>query len=72
MSFRPLNDGSRELFLQSVERVVGDQREPLGPKEAFSGLVLNTRDLVAIELAYADTPNEHDPAKPTAATTEVP
>lgn len=61
VSFRPLNDGSRELFLQSVERVVGGQRDALGPEGALSGLVLNTRDVVAIELAYADAPHEGEP-----------
>ena len=53
LSFRPLSDGSREIFLQSVERIVGDERQPIAPEEVASGLLLNTRDVVALELAYA-------------------
>ena len=53
VSFRPLSDGSRELFLQSVERIAGDERQAVGSDEVPSGLLLNTRDVVALELAYA-------------------
>ena len=54
VSFRPLGDGSRELFMQSVERIHGDEREPVGAEGTPSGLVLNTRDVIALELAYAE------------------
>ncbi len=57
-SFRPLSDGSRELFMQSVERIIGDERHPVGSDEVPSGLLLNTRDVVALELAYAPAPAE--------------
>lgn len=56
VSFRPLGDGSRELFMQSVERIHGDEREPVGAEGTPSGLVLNTRDVIALELAYAEVP----------------
>ena len=55
-SFRPLSDGSRELFLQSVERIEGNERQPVGAGGASNGLLLNTRDVVALELAYAPVP----------------
>ena len=58
VSFRPLTDGSRELFLQSVERLSDDQRERIGPENVENGLLLNTRDVVAIELAYAGASRE--------------
>ena len=57
-SFRPLSDGSRELFLQSVERIAGDERQAVGSGEVPSALLLNTRDVVALELAYAPAPPE--------------
>lgn len=57
VSFRPLGDGSRELFMQSVERIHGDEREPVGAEGTPSGLVLNTRDVIALELAYAEVPS---------------
>ena len=58
-SFRPLSDGSRELFLQSVERIVGDERQAVGSDEVPSGLLLNIRDVVALELAYAPATPEN-------------
>ena len=57
VSFRPLGDGSRELFMQSVERISGGEREPVGTEGTPSGLVLNTRDVIALELAYAEVPS---------------
>ena len=59
VSFRPLSDGSRELFLQSVHRIVGDERQAVGSDEVPSGLLLNTRDVVALELAYAPATPEN-------------
>ena len=59
ISFRPLVDGSRELFLQSVEQIAGDERKAVGLDGMSNGLLLNTRDVVALELAYA-------PAQPNA------
>ena len=56
VSLRPLSDGSREVFLQSVERISDGQRESIGRESVESGLLLNTRDVVAIELAYASAP----------------
>ena len=61
VSLRPLSDGSRELFLQSVERISDGQRESIGPSNVENGLLLNTRDVVAIELAYTDAANEEEP-----------
>lgn len=61
-SFRPLSDGSRELFLQSVERIVGDERQSVGSDDVTSGLLLNTRDVVALELAYAPARPENERA----------
>ena len=58
VSLRPLSDGSRELFLQSVERISEGQIEGIGLEGGENGLLLNTRDVVAIELAYTNTPNE--------------
>lgn len=57
VSFRPLGDGSRELFMQSVERIGDGEREPVGAEGTPSGLVLNTRDVIALELAYAEVPS---------------
>ena len=63
VSFRPLGDGSRELFMQSVERIGGGEREPVGAEGTPNGLVLNTRDVIALELAYAEVPSAaEDPA----------
>ena len=63
VSFRPLADGSRELFLQSVERVADGQRERIGPEGGENGLLLNTRDVIAIELAYASAAPDGAPAE---------
>ena len=59
VSFRPLSDGSRELFLQSVERIEDDERQPVASDEVSSGVLLNTRDVVALELAYAPATPEN-------------
>lgn len=71
VSLRPLSDGSRELFLQSVERVIGDQHEVVGREGALSGLVLNTRDVVAVELAYASAAYQGERAPASADATRL-
>lgn len=47
-----------DLFLQSVERIAGDERQAVGSDEVPSGLLLNTRDVVALELANAQARSE--------------
>ncbi len=57
VSFRPLNDGSRELFLQSVERISEGHAVSIGHESGDNGLLLNTRDVIALELAYTNAPH---------------
>lgn len=52
-SFEPRADGSRDLFLQDVQRLTpGDKWVAVGDSEGAGGLLVSTRDIVAIELSY--------------------
>ena len=52
-SFEPRADGSRDLFLQDVQHLdASAEWVPVGGNEGAGGLLVSTRDIVAIELSY--------------------
>ncbi len=52
-SFKPRADGTRDLFLQDVVRLATDGTwDPVGDNGGAAGLLVSTRDIVAIELSY--------------------
>lgn len=53
VSFEPRADGSRDLFLQNVQRLgEAGQWEPVSTGDGASGLLLGSERILAIELSY--------------------
>lgn len=73
VSFKPFADGSRDVLLQQAEEIIGDTTRPLAPGDpSRSAVLVNTRDIVAIEMAYVDEAPTSDPDASTPADSATP